>query len=364
MSLKIGIVGLPNVGKSTLFNALTKSKGAQVANYPFCTINPNVGIVEVPDYRLKKLAELVNPEKIVPAVVEFVDIAGLVKGASEGEGLGNKFLANIRECHAIAQVIRFFEDADITHVHGGINPKLDMEVIHLELALADLDTVSRKLGETEKKIKSPDKEIPKQIEILKKIKSWLEAGKLVINLDLEEEEGEFIKPLFLLTNKPILYIANVKENQLAGFDSEKIKKEMGLGEHEALLPISAKVEQDLIEFSSEEAAEYLKDLGLKESGLNSVIKSAYRLLGLHTYLTAGPQEVRAWTVRIGAKAPEAAGVIHTDFEKGFIKAETISYDDYIACGSEVAAKEKGKMRMEGKEYVVKDGDVMHFKFNV
>jgi len=364
MSLKIGIVGLPNVGKSTLFNALTKSKGAQVANYPFCTIDPNVGIVEVPDYRMKKLAEMVNPEKIVPAVVEFVDIAGLVKGASEGEGLGNKFLANIRECHAIAQVIRFFEDADITHVHGGINPKLDMEVIHLELALADLDTVERKLGETEKKLKGGDKEIPFQIETLKKVKTCLEAGKLVINLDLTDDEKEFLKPFFLLTNKPILYIANVKEHQLAGFDSERIKKEMSLGDHEALLPISAKVEQDLLEFTPEEAAEYLKDLGLKESGLNSVIRSAYRLLGLQTYFTAGPQEVRAWTIRIGAKAPEAAGVIHTDFERGFIKAETIAYDDYVAYGGEQGAKEKGKMRMEGKEYVVKDGDVMHFKFNV
>lgn len=364
MSLKIGIVGLPNVGKSTLFNALTRSRGAQVANYPFCTINPNVGIVEVPDARIKKLAELVSPEKLVPAVVEFVDIAGLVKGASEGEGLGNKFLANIRECHAIAQVIRFFEDADITHVHGGINPKLDMDVIHLELILADLDTIKKKLGEAEKKTKGNDKDAVAQVAVLKKVKEWMEQEKLVINLSLTDEEKEIIKPLFLLTNKPILYIANVKEHQLAGFDSAKIKKEMGLGDHEELLPISAKVEQDLGEFSPDEAAEYLKELGLKESGLNAVIKAAYRLLGLQTYFTAGPQEVRAWTIRIGAKAPEAAGVIHTDFERGFIKAETISYGDYIACGGEHVAKEKGKMRMEGREYVVKDGDVMHFKFNV
>jgi GTP-binding protein YchF len=364
MSLKIGIVGLPNVGKSTLFNALTKSRGAQVANYPFCTINPNVGIVEVPDTRIKKLADLVIPEKLVPAVVEFVDIAGLVKGASEGEGLGNKFLANIRECHAIAQVIRFFEDPDIVHVHGGINPKLDMDVIHLELIFADLDTVKKRMGEAEKKAKGNDKDMIAQVEVLKKVKAGLETEKLVINIDLTEEEREIIKPLFLLTNKPFLYIANVKEHQLAGFDSAKIKKEMGLGEHEELLPISAKVEQDLGEFSPEEAVEYLKELGLKESGLNAVIKAAYRLLGLQTYFTAGPQEVRAWTIRIGAKAPEAAGVIHTDFERGFIKAETIGYEDYIACGGEHVAKEKGKMRMEGKEYVVKDGDVMHFKFNV
>ena len=286
MSLKIGIVGLPNVGKSTLFNALTKSRGAQVANYPFCTINPNVGIVEVPDSRIKKLADLVSPEKLVPAAVEFVDIAGLVKGASEGEGLGNKFLANIRECHAIAQVIRFFEDPDIAHVHGGINPKLDMDVIHLELALADLDTVKKRLGEAEKKAKGNDKDVLAQIEVLKKVKAGLETEKLVINLDLTEEEREILKPLFLLTNKPFLYIANVKEHQLAGFDSVKIKKEMGLGDHEALLPISAKVEQDLGEFSPEEAEEYLKELGLKESGLNAVIKAAYRLLGLQTYFTS------------------------------------------------------------------------------
>jgi GTP-binding protein YchF len=364
MSLKIGIVGLPNVGKSTLFNALTRSKGAQVANYPFCTINPNVGIVEVPDPRLYKLAELAKPENIICAVVEFVDIAGLVKGASEGEGLGNKFLANIRECHAIAQVIRFFEDPNITHVHGGINPKLDMDVIHLELIMADLDTVTRKLSETEKKAKSFDKGILAQAEVLKKVKVWLESEKLAINLDLTDEEKEVIKPLFLLTNKPFLYIANLKEDQIAGFDREKVKKELNLGGHEEILPISAKVEEDLVSFSEQEADEYLKELGLKESGLNAVIRSAYKLLGLQTFFTAGPKEVRAWTVNIGAKAPEAAGVIHTDFERGFIKAETISYEDYISYDGEQGAKDKGKMRMEGKEYVVKDGDVMHFKFNV
>jgi len=364
MSLKIGIVGLPNVGKSTLFNALTRSKGAQVANYPFCTINPNVGIVEVPDPRLYKLADLVKPENTICAVVEFVDIAGLVKGASKGEGLGNKFLANIRECHAIAQIIRFFEDPDITHVHGGINPKLDMDVIHLELIMADLETVSRKLSETEKKAKSFDKGIIMQAEVLKNVKTWLESEKLAINLDLTDEEKEVIKPLFLLTNKPLLYIANVKEDQLADFNTEKIKKELNLGEHEEILPISAKVEEDLVSFSKEEADEYLKELGLKESGLNAVIRSAYRLLGLQTFFTAGPKEVRAWTCQIGAKAPEAAGVIHTDFEKGFIKAETISYEDYISYGGEQGAKDKGKMRMEGKEYIVKDGDVMHFKFAV
>jgi ribosome-binding ATPase len=364
MSLKIGIVGLPNVGKSTLFNALTRSGGAQVANYPFCTINPNVGIVEVPDARIKKLAELVSPERLVPAVVEFVDIAGLVKGASEGEGLGNKFLANIRECHAVAQVIRFFEDSNITHVHGGINPKLDMDVVHLELIFADLDTIKKRLSEAEKKSKGNDRDIVRQVETLKKVKAGLESEKLAINVSLDDEEKEIIRPLFLLTYKPFLYIANLKENQIADFNPEKIKKEMGLGDCEEILPISAKVEQDLGEFSPEEAEAYLKELGLKESGLNAVIRSAYKLLGLQTYFTAGPKEVRAWTVRIGAKAPEAAGVIHTDFEKGFIKAETISYGDYIACNGEPGAKEHGKMRMEGREYIVKDGDVMHFKFNV
>ena len=364
MSLKIAIVGLPNVGKSTLFNALTRTKGAQAENYPFCTIDPNVGIVEVPDARLVKLTELVKPEKTIPAVVEFVDIAGLVKGASEGEGLGNKFLANIRECHAIAQVIRFFEDPDITHVHGGINPKLDMDVIHLELILADLDTISKRLSETEKKTKSGDKDAIRQVSVLQKIKETLESEKLVINLDFSDDDKEFVKTLHLLTNKPFLYIANIKENQLSDFDAEKIKKDLNLSEHEEILPISAKVEEDLVSFSSEEASEYLTELGLKESGLNAVIKSAYRLLGLQTYFTAGPKETRAWTVRIGAKAPEAAGVIHTDFERGFIKAETIGYQDFVDNNGELGAKEKGKMRMEGKEYVVQDGDVMHFKFNV
>lgn len=364
MSLKIGIVGLPNVGKSTLFNALTRTSGAMAANYPFCTIDPNVGIVEVPDPRMDKLIEMVNPEKSIPAVVEFVDIAGLVKGASEGEGLGNKFLANIRQCDAIAQVLRFFEDPDITHVHGGVNPKLDMDVIQLELILADLDTVSRRLSDTEKKTKSGDKKAIADVAVYKKVKEGLEAEKLVINLGLDEDEQEVIRDLHLLTNKPFLYIANVKEDQVADFDSQKAKTDLVLSEHQTILPISAKVEEDLVAFDEAEALAYLSDLGLKESGLNAVIRAAYKLLGLHTYFTAGPKEVRAWTVRIGAKAPEAAGVIHTDFERGFIKAETIAYADYVDAGGESGAKERGKMRMEGKEYIVKDGDVMHFKFNV
>lgn len=364
MSLKIGIVGLPNVGKSTLFNALTRSSGAEAANYPFCTIDPNVGIVEVPDPRLQKLKEMVNPQKTIPTVVEFVDIAGLVKGASTGEGLGNKFLANIRECHAIAQVVRFFEDSDITHVHGGINPKLDMDVIHLELILADLDTVNKRLADTERKTKSGDKEAIAQVAILKKLKESLEAEELAINLDLSDDEKLYVKTLHLLTFKPFLYIANLKEGEIAGFDSAKAKADLQLGEGEEILPISAKLEEDLVSFSAEEAADYLGDLGLKESGLNAVIRAAYRLLGLQTFFTAGPTEVRAWTVKIGAKAPQAAGVIHTDFEKGFIKAETIAYEDYVTAGSEQKAKELGKMRMEGKDYVTKDGDIFHFKFNV
>lgn len=364
MSLKIGIVGLPNVGKSTLFNALTRSSGAQAANYPFCTIDPNVGMVEVPDVRLQKLKVMVSPEKTIPAVVEFVDIAGLVKGASEGEGLGNKFLSHIRQCHAIAQVLRFFQDDDITHVHGGVNPKLDMDVIQLELILADLDTVNRRLGDTQKKTKSGDKQAMKEVAILESVKTWLEEEKLAINLELNEDEQEYIKSLHLLTYKPFLYIANVKEGGLASFDSAKVKADLNLGPNEEILPISAKVEEDLVAFDPEEAQAYLEDLGLKESGLNAVIRSAYRLLGLQTYFTAGPKEVRAWTMKIGDKAPQAAGVIHTDFERGFIKAETIGYEDYVECGGEQGAKEKGKMRMEGKEYVVQDGDVMHFKFNV
>jgi len=363
MSLKIGIVGLPNVGKSTLFNALTRSGGAQAANYPFCTIDPNVGVVEVPDPRMDKLNEIVQPEKSIPAIVEFVDIAGLVKGASEGEGLGNQFLANIRQCDAIAQVIRFFEDEDITHVHGGVNPKLDMDVIQLELMLADLETVTKRLRDAEKKARTGDKNAAAMRTVYERIKTSLENEILVINMDLTEDEQEMIKDLHLLTNKPFLYIANLKEGELASFDAAAAKANLELTDKHEILPISAKVEEDLVGFSPEEASDYLSELGLKESGLNAVIRAAYRLLGLQTYFTAGVKEVRAWTVRIGASAPQAAGVIHTDFEKGFIKAETIAYQDFVDNGGEQGAKEKGKMRMEGKEYIVKDGDVMHFKFN-
>lgn len=364
MSLKIGIVGLPNVGKSTLFNALTRSSGAQAANYPFCTIDPNVGMVEVPDPRLKTLARLVKPEKTLPAVVEFVDIAGLVKGASEGEGLGNKFLSHIRQCDAIAQVLRFFEDPDITHVHGGINPKLDMEVVQLELILADLDTVHRRLAETQKKSRSGDKQAMQEGVALEKVKAGLESEKLAIDVELTQEEQEVIRTLHLLTYKPFLYIANLKEDELAPFDSPAVRAKLGLSQHQDILPISAKVEEELIAFSEEEAQAYLGELGLKESGLHAVIRAAYRLLGLQTYFTAGEKEVRAWTMKKGDKAPQAAGVIHSDFERGFIKAETIAYQDFVDGGGEQGAKERGKMRMEGKEYVVQDGDILHFKFNV
>ncbi len=365
MSLKIGIVGLPNVGKSTLFNALTRSKSAQAANYPFCTIDPNVGMVEVPDERIHKLAGLVKPEKLIPAVVEFVDIAGLVKGASEGEGLGNKFLSHIRECQAVAQVVRFFEDPDVIHVHGGVNPRLDKEVIQAELMLADLDTVRQRLGGIEKKAKATgQKDLVAEVAVLQRLKTALETGTLAIKVPITEDERLTVRSLQLLTHKPFLYIANLKENELKSFDTEKARATLELGPGEAVLPISAKVEAELVDFSPEEGASYLADLGLKESGLNAVIRAAYRLLGLQTYFTAGVQEVRAWTIPIGAKAPQAAGVIHSDFEKGFIKAETIAYEDYIALGGEAGAREKGKLRQEGREYVVKDGDVMHFKFNV
>lgn len=364
MSLQIGIVGLPNVGKSTIFNALTKTAAANAANYPFCTIDPNVGIVSVPDQRLNKLAELINPKKIIPTVVEFVDIAGLVQGASRGEGLGNQFLGHIRECNAIAQVVRMFEDSDIVHVAGKIDPKSDLETILAELIIADLQTVEKRVDKISKMAKSGDKIYKTILGVIFKLKEGLEQGKLALEIEMAEEEKELIKDLFLLTHKPILYIANVKETELATFDLMAQKKGLGLSKNDELIPISAKVESELIDFSEEERKEYLKELGVMESGLDQLIRGAYHKLGLITFFTAGPQEVRAWTVRRGAKAPEAAGVIHTDFQKGFICAETIKYSDYIACGSEVQAKEKGLMRTEGKEYLVQDGDIFHFRFNV
>ncbi len=363
MSLKIGIVGLPNVGKSTLFNALTRSKSAESANYPFCTIDPNVGIVEVPDERMQKLAELVNPERIMPAAIEFVDIAGLVKGASEGEGLGNQFLSHIRECDAIAQVVRVFEDKDVIHVHGEVQPQKDREIIEAELIFADLQTLEKRLKKAESETKSGDKKKIVYAQLLKRIETHLNQGGLVINMDLSKEERDEIRDLFFLTAKPLLYIANVHENEAGSSDASDLRTKLDIPETTTLIPISARVEEELGGFSEEEAAEYLESLGMKETGLNQLIKASYTLLNLITYFTAGVTEVRAWTINKGDKAPRAAGVIHTDFEKGFIKAEVIKWEDLVASGGEVKAREKGLMRLEGKEYIVQDGDVMHFRFN-
>ncbi len=359
--MKIGIVGLPNVGKSTLFNALTKSSGAMAANYPFCTIDPNVGIVEVPDPRIAKLAELVTPERLVPAVVEFVDIAGLVKGASTGEGLGNQFLAHIRECDAIGQVIRLFRDDNVIHVHGGVDARRDLEIIDTELILADLQTLEKRLGKAHSDAKSGDKKKVAYAALLQKIDDFLQGGKKAIDLNLTAEEREEIRDLHLLTAKPFLYILNISENDLKTIIVQQVRKDMGLPESAKLIPISAKVEEELINFTEEESRDLLDELGIKESGLNALIHAAYDTLGLMTYFTAGPKEVRAWTIHRGDTAPRAAGVIHTDFEKAFIRAEVIGYDDYVACGGEVQAREKGLLRLEGKEYIVKDGDVMHFR---
>lgn len=362
--MKIGIVGLPNVGKSTLFNALTRTKAAMAANYPFCTIDPNVGVVEVPDERLQKLVELVKPQKVIPAIVEFVDIAGLVKGASEGEGLGNKFLAHIRECDAISQVIRVFEDGNVIHVHGNVDPKRDMEVLETELILADLQTIQKRLGKAKNEAKSGDKKKAEYAELVERIEKALNEGKKVIDLPLTPEEKEATTDLHLLTAKPLLYIANVGEKEVATIDVKALHQKLQLRENQRVIPISAKIEEELGALSEEESQMFLTDLGLKETGLNALIKAAYETLGLQTYFTAGEKEVRAWTIHKGDKGPQAAGVIHTDFEKGFICAEVIGYQDFVSAGSEAQAKEKGTLRTEGKEYVVKDGDVMHFRFNV
>lgn len=364
MPLQIGIVGLPNVGKSTLFNALTKSRKANVANYPFCTIDPNVGVVEVPDERMQKLASLVNPERIVPATVEFVDIAGLVKGASKGEGLGNKFLANIRECHAIAEVVRIFADGNVIHVHGDVSPKRDIEIIQSELILADLETVEKRCEKAHGEARAGD---PKKIEyaaVMAKLKTHFGEGKLAYDFAQTPEIKLMLRDLNLLTNKPFLYIANVDENDIKTWDKNKMAGVLGLTPSAEIIPISAKIEEELSQMQDEDSKVFLEDLGMKEPGLFALIHAAYRTLGYLTFFTAGPKEVRAWTTTQGATAPQAAGVIHTDFEHGFIAAEVIGYKDYIECGSELAAKEKGKMRVEGKEYIMKDGDVVHFRFNV
>ena len=354
MSLSIGIVGLPNVGKSTLFTALTR-KGGLAANYPFATIDPNVGIVDVPDARLQKLAEIVNPGRIMPATVEFVDIAGLVKGANEGEGLGNQFLANIRNTDAICEVVRYFKDSDVIHVEGRVNPDEDVDIIQTELILADLGTIERALPKLEKEAKR-DKDLQPKLNVAKRLQEWLNEGNRAADMEMTDEERLAARDLFLLTMKPILYVANVDEDML----TEPAPVINGVQS----IPVCAGVEAELADLDPEEAAEYLESLGLEHSGLETLAQAAYKLLGLQSYFTAGPMEVRAWTVRIGAKAPEAAGVIHSDFERGFIKAEVASYNDYVELGGEAGCKTAGKLRIEGKEYVVEDGDVMHFRFNV
>ena len=363
MALQIAIVGLPNVGKSTLFNALTKGNAAQAENYPFCTIDPNVGVVEVPDPRLDALSETVNPEKTIPAIVEFVDVAGLVQGASQGEGLGNKFLAHIRQCHAIAQVIRHFEDADVTHVHEKVHPQRDREVIESELILADLQTIEKRMQKSESEARSGDKKKIAYHSLLERVKHELESGTLSINVDLTHDEKDILNDLHLITSKPLMYIMNVHESEIGTVSIDELRKQLGTESNLGVIPISAKVEAELAAFDEKEASEYLAELGLKETGLNKVIRDAYELLGLQTYFTAGPKEARAWTVKIGATAPEAAGVIHTDFQEGFIRAEVINWQDFVDCGGELPAKEKGLMRLEGKDYIVKDGDVMHFRFS-
>lgn len=359
MALSIGIVGLPNVGKSTLFTALTK-KGGLAANYPFATIDPNVGIVDVPDARLQKLADIVHPGRIVPATVEFVDIAGLVKGAAaEGAGLGNQFLANIRECDAICEVVRYFKDPDVmrevNHTGDFVDPASDAETIMTELILADIQTLEKQLPKLEKEAKR-DKTLVPKLEIAKRLVDWLNEGNRAAALDMTEEERAAAKGLFLLTMKPMLYVANV--------DEEELTSEFEPIDGVTPIPICAKVEAELSELEPDEAAEYLADLGLEHSGLETLAQAAYKLLGLQSFFTAGEMEVKAWTVRQGATAPQAAGVIHTDFERGFIKAETIAYDDYVELGGEQGAKAAGRLRMEGKDYVMHDGDVVHFRFNV
>ncbi|WIV11256.1 redox-regulated ATPase YchF [Proteiniborus sp. MB09-C3] len=363
--MKLGIVGLPNVGKSTLFNAITAA-GAESANYPFCTIEPNVGVVAVPDERLKVLVDIFNSEKEVPTAIEFFDIAGLVKGASNGEGLGNKFLSHIREVEAIVHVVRCFEDENITHVEGRIDPIGDIEIINIELMLSDLEIINRRIQKTEKLVKA-DKSLQKELDVLNTIKETIEAGSSVRAIDFTDEEKAFVKDLNLLSYKPILYVANISEEDLlSNPENDYVKQviEYAKKENSEVITISAQIEAEVSELEDEERLSFLNDLGLEQSGLDKLIKASYKLLGLMSFLTAGPKEVRAWTIKIGTKAPQAAGKIHSDMEKGFIRAEVVNFNDLVTCGGYPQAREKGLVRLEGKEYVMQDGDVVVFRFNV
>ena len=365
--MKLGIVGLPNVGKSTLFNAITQA-GAEAANYPFCTIEPNVGVVSVPDHRLDVLAQMYSPEKITPAVIEFYDIAGLVKGASKGEGLGNKFLSHIREADSIVHVVRCFEDPNVVHVDGSVDPIRDIETITLELVFSDMESLERRMDKTKKASRSGDRKSVEELALMERLYAHLESGRPVRTMEMTDEEQQLVKQYFLLTSKPVLYAANVSEDDVInGYDENPyVKKveEYAANEGSEVIPVCGKLEEEIAALEEDEKKAFLEDYGMEEPGLNRLIKSSYHLLGLISFLTAGPKEVRAWTIERGTKAPQAAGKIHTDIERGFIRAEVISYDSLVECGSEAAAKEKGLIRLEGKDYVMQDGDVVVFRFNV